>query len=115
MNRGDIYWAPLYDSTGTKNAIIHPHVVIQDTIINHSRIQTTVLCGITTNMKRAFNPGNILLEAGEGNLPKQSIIVVSQISTVDKSQIGEYIGTLSQKRIDQIFAGMKFIQSFTDK
>jgi mRNA interferase MazF len=114
INRGDIFWIPLFDENGIQNPIVHPNVVIQDTIINQSRIDTIVVCGISTNMRRAFEPGNILLEASEGDLPKQSIIVVSQISVVKKSDIGEYIGSLSEQRIEQIFAGMRYLQRFTE-
>lgn len=114
INQGDVYWVPLEDLDGAEPGIIHPHVVIQDDVINRSRIKTVVVCGLTTNRKRAFEHGNILLDVGEANLPKQSIIVVSQISTVNKSQMGEYIGTLSKERVEQIFAGMKFLQWFTE-
>ncbi len=98
INQGDIYWVSSHSD------YIHPHVVIQDD--NH----TVHLCALTTNAKQAALPGNILLETGEANLPKASIVVVSQVSTVEKAQLGEYIGTLSKQRIDQILAGMRFIQ-----
>lgn len=73
-----------------------------------------MLCALTTNLKRASIPGNILLEAGEGNLPKQSIVVVSQVSTVEKAQLGGYVGTLSKERIGQILAGMRFIHKLME-
>ena len=114
VNQGDIYWASLSELNDAGSGIIHPQVIIQDDIINRSRIDTLVVCGLTTNMKRVSEPGNVLLEAGEANLPKQSIVVVSQVYTVNKSQLGEYIGTLSKERIAQIFAGMKFLQFFTE-
>jgi mRNA interferase MazF len=85
-------------------------VIIQEDVINHSRIQTVVVCALTTNLKRANAPGNVCLEAGEANLPKQSTVVVSQVSSVDKSQLGEYIGSLTQERVNQILAGMRFLQ-----
>ena len=108
INQGDIYWVQLKETEYT-----HPHVVIQDNVLNHSRINTVVACALTTNMKRTNMPGNVLLEAGEANLPKQSIVSVSQVSTVDKSQLGEYIGTLSEQRVNAILAGIKFLQSMT--
>ena len=88
----------------------HPHVVIQDDVINHSRIKTVVVCALSTNLTRANTPGNVLLDMGEANLPKQSIVIVSQVTSVDKTQLGDYIGSLSHQRIHQIFAGMRFIQ-----
>jgi mRNA interferase MazF len=114
VNQGDIYWVPLEEQNGSDPGITHPHVVIQDDVINHSRIQTVVICALTTNIKRANMPGNVLLEAGEANLPKQSIVVVSQVSTVDKAQLGEYIGSLTKERMDQILAGMRFQQRLTE-
>ena len=109
IQQGDIYWVPVKEPHGTDFHIIHPHVVIQENVLNRSRIPTVVVCALTTNMKRAKAPGNVLLEAGEGNLPRQSIVVVSQVSTVDKTQLGEYIGSLSEQRIRQILAAMEFL------
>jgi mRNA interferase MazF len=114
INQGDIYWVTLSEPGELEPGYTHPHVVIQDNVINHSRINTVVVCALTTNAKRAKAPGNVLLEVGEANLPKQSVVVVSQVSTVDKAQIGEYIGSLSQQRIDQIFAGMRFLQTLME-
>jgi mRNA interferase MazF len=105
--QGDIYWVPV-EETG----IIHPHVVIQDDVLNRSRIHTVVVCALTTNLQRAKSPGNVLLEAGEANLARQSVVVVSQVSTVDKTQLGQYIGSLSGQRIHQILNGMQFLQTF---
>jgi len=109
INQGDIYWVQTEESEYT-----HPHVVIQDNVLNHSRIDTVVACALTTNMKHANLPGNVLLDAGEANLPKQSVVSVSQVSTVEKSQLGEYIGSLSTQRVEQILAGMKFVQSIIE-
>jgi mRNA interferase MazF len=113
INQGDIYWVPLEDPNASEPGYTHPHVVIQDDVINRSRIHTVAVCALTTNSKRAKAPGNVLLEAGEANLPRQSIVVVSQVSTMEKSQLGEYIGSLSRQRIDQILAGMQFTQRMT--
>jgi mRNA interferase MazF len=71
-------------------------------VINHSRVNTVVVCGLTSNQKRATEPGNILLEPGEENLLRQSVIVVSQVDTVEKTQLGPYIGSLSKQRVEQM-------------
>ena len=114
VNQGDIYWTPLEEPDGSEPGHIHAHVVIQDNILNHSRINSVVVCALTTNIKRAKAPGNVLLEAGEANLPKQSVVVVSQISTVEKTQLGEYIGSLDERRVNQILAGIRFLQLMTE-
>ncbi|HEX2995362.1 MAG TPA: type II toxin-antitoxin system PemK/MazF family toxin [Anaerolineales bacterium] len=110
INQGNIYWVSLEGSSYS-----HPHVIIQDDVLNHSRLDTVVVCALSTNLKRAKTHGNVLLEAGEANLPKQSVVVVSQVSTVKKSQLGGYIGSLTGQRIDQILAGMQFLQRMAER
>jgi mRNA interferase MazF len=51
-----------------------------------------------------------LLEPGEANLLKQSVVEVSKLSTVNKDQLGEFIGSLTRSRMDQILAGIQFVQ-----
>jgi len=111
IKQGDIYWLQPEALSGAAEGYPHPYVVIQDDVINRSRISTVVVCAMTSNKKRASEPGNVLLEAGEANLPRQSVIVVSQVDSVEKTQLGEYIGSLSQPRVEQILAGMRFQQS----
>lgn len=110
INRGDLFWIAPDASRGEVPCYSHPHVVVQDDLFNHSRIGTVVVCALTTNLRRAKEPGNVLLEVGEGNLPKQSVIVVSQISSVDKDRLGEWIGSLSDQRVEQALAGLRFLQ-----
>jgi mRNA interferase MazF len=114
INQGDIYWVPLEEPDGSEPGYIHPHVVVQENVFNRSRLKTVVVCALTTNLKRAKAPGNVLLEAGEANLPKQSVVVVSQVSMVEKIQLGEYIGSLTEQRVNQILAGMRFLQSMAE-
>ncbi len=111
INRGDIFWIGPDDSRGPAPSYSHPHVVVQDDVFNHSRITTVVVCALTSNLHRANEPGNVLLEVGEGNLPKQSVVVVSQISSVEKTHLGERIGSLSDTRVEQILAGLRFQQA----
>jgi mRNA interferase MazF len=110
INQGDVYWLQLNNLEAEEVGIPHPYVVVQDNLFNHSRIHTTVVCALTSNIKRASLPGNVVLEAGEANLPKPSVVEVSKVSSVDKAQLGEYIGTLGEARINQILAGMRFVQ-----
>jgi mRNA interferase MazF len=111
INRGDIFWVEPDESRGSVPGFAHPHVVVQENLFNHSRISTVVVCGLTSNLNRATEPGNVLLEAGEANLPRQSVVVVSQISSILKTQLGEFIGTLSEARVEQILAGLRFQQT----
>ena len=85
--------------------------VIQDDVFNRSRVHTVIVCALTSNLHRATEPGNVLLDAGEGNLPRQSVLVVSQISSVLRKDLGEYVGTLSAERVEQVLDGMRFQQA----
>jgi mRNA interferase MazF len=109
INQGDVYWIELDEPSGSEPGYSHPHVVVQNNVFNASKISTVVVCALTSNIKRAQAPGNVLLEQGEGNLPKQSVVLVSQIFTVDKSQLEELIGTLSEIRVRQILDGIKLL------
>lgn len=105
--RGDVYWVGPEDDRGP---YAHPHVVVQDDVFNQSRITTVVVCALTSNLERAGEPGNVLLEPGEGSLPRQSVVVVSQIDAIDKARLGAYVGALSAARVDQILDGLRFQQ-----
>lgn len=103
VHQGDVFWYG--------DAIRHPHVIVQDDLFNHSRIHTTIVCSLTSNLKRVSYPGNLLLNADEANLPQQSVVEVSKIASVEKVHLGEYIGSLSEQRINQILAGLRFLST----
>ena len=109
INQGDIYWIELDEPEGSEPGYRHPHVIVQNNLFNRSRIRTVLVCPLTTNLKRATAPGNVILGKKESNLPKQSVVNVSQVFTVDKMQLDEYVGTLTTKRMDQILAGIKLL------
>lgn len=112
INRGDVFWIGPDADGGPNPNHPHPHVVIQDDLFNHhSRISTVIVVALSTNLRRAGEPGNILLDPGEANLPKPSIIIPAQIASVPKSRLGERIGALSPTRVDQILDGLRFLQA----
>ncbi len=109
INQGDIYWVDLGEPSGSEPGYKHPHVVIQNNLFNRSQIRTVVVLALTSNLKRAVAPGNVLLDKGEANLSKPSVVNVSQVFTVDKSQLLKPIGTLSPKRACEILNGVKLV------
>ena len=102
---GDIFWITPSDSNKIASYHTHPYIVIQD-----NTSTTVTVCALTSNLKRAKEPGNVLLDEGEANLSRQSVVVASRVCIVDKMQLGEYIGTLTEERIHQVLAGMRFLQ-----
>jgi mRNA interferase MazF len=109
INQGDIFWIDFDEPSGSEPGYRHPHVVIQNNLFNRSLINTVVVCALTSNLKRANAPGNVLLNKGEANLPIKSVINISQIFTVNKSELSEKIGSLTRERFRQVYEGIKLL------
>jgi mRNA interferase MazF len=84
-------------------------VVVQNDVFNRSAIATSVVCLITSNLSRAKAPGNVLLKKGEANLPKASVVNVSQVLTIDKTELGEYTGKLSGTAASAVRDGLHLL------
>jgi mRNA interferase MazF len=109
IRQGDIYWVELEVPSGSEPGYRHPHVVVQNDLLNQSRIRTVIVCQLTSNLKRAELPGNISLDKKETNLSKDSVANVTQLLTVDKTRLEEYVGTLSRWRVLEILDGIRLI------
>ena len=110
INQGDVFWFDAGgEPRGSAPAYSHPVVVIQNDVFNRSPIGTVLVCALTTNLRRAKAPGNVLLNETEANLPKRSVVVVSQLLTISKSELIDKIGALSKERIKEILEGIKLL------
>jgi len=109
VKQGDIFWADLRPPRGSEPGYCRPAVVVQNDIYNASSMATVVVCLLTTNPARARVLGNVLLKKSEANLPLTSVVVVGHITTLDRSRLGEKIGTLSKERVAQIVSGLKLM------
>jgi mRNA interferase MazF len=109
IKQGDIFWVELGVPRGSEPGYRHPHVVVQNNLFNQSKINTVVVCALTSNLERARSPGNVLLRKGEGNLKKESVVNITQMITVNKSDLIEKIGSLSPTRIREIIEGIMLL------
>lgn len=109
IRQGDIFWFDGGEPSGSAPGYLHPYVVIQNNIYNQSRLQTVLVCALTSNLIRSRVPGNVLLDEGEADLPKRSVVNVSQLATVDKEDLGEKIGALSAERVEEILEGVNLL------
>lgn len=105
VRQGDLYWYDFGQPRGSAPGFRRP-IVVQSTTYNASALATVVVCALTSNVKLAQRPGNVLLQAGEGGLDRESVVDVTQIGTVDKRLLDEYIGTLAPDRVRAIHAGL---------
>jgi mRNA interferase MazF len=103
MERGEIWWAGLPEPRGSAPGGRRPVLVIQSDRFNRSAIQTTIVATITGQLSRADAPGNVLLTAAQSGLPRDSVVNVSQLVTIDRSVLTERVsalGTTSMKKVD---------------
>ncbi|NQU13002.1 MAG: type II toxin-antitoxin system PemK/MazF family toxin [Desulfobacteraceae bacterium] len=109
ISQGDVCWVSLREPSGSEPGYRHPHVVIQNNLFNRSRISTVVVASLTSNLKRAKAPGNVLLNKGEANLSKKSVVNVSQIFTVNKGDLKDKIGSLTRERMEEVLMGLRLL------
>jgi len=111
MVRGDIWWASLPVPGGSEPGYRRPLAIIQSDDFNCSRIQTVIAVVISSNLRLAEAPGNILLPAKSTGLPKDSVANVSQLITVDKAFLTEKMGKLTGKQMQQLEEGLRLVLS----
>ncbi len=104
INQGDVFWFDAGEPRGSAPAFLRPVVVVQNDVFNRGPLGTALVCALTTNLRRAKAPGSVLLNENEADLSKPSVVVVSQVLTISKSELREKIGTVSKGRIDEIVA-----------
>ena len=108
MRQGEVYWLR-FQGKGSEPSGRRPAVVVQHDRFNRSNIQTTVVAAITSNLMLAGMPGNVRLRRGEANLPRPSVVNVTQIRTVDRESLTERIGALSPARIRELLQGLSLV------
>jgi mRNA interferase MazF len=108
IRQGDVYWLDLADPVGTGPGYRRPVVVVQNDLFNESRLGTTMVCTLTSNLRHAAAPGNVFVPAGEGGLAQDSVALVIQVFTVDKAILEESLGSLPPQRVHQIVGGVRF-------
>ncbi len=109
IKQGELYWVNLREPVGSEPGYRRPCLVIQNDLLNHGAVRTTVVCILTSNLQRATSPGNVLLEPKESGLTRTSVVNITQIATINKSDLMERIGKLLPKRIKQVVDGLHFL------
>jgi mRNA interferase MazF len=104
--QGDVWWADLPQPAGSGPGFRRPVVVVQGDALNRSRLATVVCVPLTTNLRWADAPGNLLLPARLTGLPKDSVANVSQVVALDKNLLGERTGRLPQAQVQLLLSGL---------
>ncbi len=109
IKQGDIFWVELNEPRGSEPGYRRPFVIIQNDVFNASRINTVIAVAMTSNVSLANIPGNVLLKKGDANLPKTSVANVTQVITLDKSDLKDKIGHLSPSLLREILNGLHLV------
>ncbi len=107
--RGEIWWAVLPEPAGLGPGYKRPVLIIQSDEFNKSKINTIIAAVITSTIRLAAAPGNVLLTPEKSKLPKKCVVNVSQIIAIDKSFLSEKVHTLSNEIIAQVDEGLKIV------
>lgn len=109
VSQGDVWWADLGAPEGSAPGFHRPVVVVQGDAFNRSRIATVVCVPLTSNLRWAEAPGNVLLSARTTRLPKDSVANVSQLVTLDRGTLQEHIVKLPPRRLEAILSGVDVV------
>jgi len=109
VQRGEIWWAALPRPKGSAPGLRRPVLVVQSDAYNASRIQTVVVVAITSNLALERAPGNVLLRRRATKLPKDSVVNVSQILTIDRSLLAQRLGSLPSPKMAEVDEGIRLV------
>jgi len=107
--QGDVLWASLPDPVGSGPGFTRPVVVVQGDALNASRVATVVVVPLTSNLRWAAAPGNVLLKPRRTGLPKDSVANVSQIVAIDRGVLTEHVGRISKAQLELVLNGIDVI------
>lgn len=107
--QGEVWWADLPEPSGSEPGFRRPVVVVQGDAFNRSRLATVVCVPLTSNLRWAEAPGNVLLASKVTGLPRDSVANVSQLVTLDKSSLTDRIGKLSSAKLELVLFGIDVV------
>ena len=108
-SQGDIWWADIPEPSGSGPGFRRPVVVVQGDPLNRSRVATVVCVPLTSNLKWAGAPGNVLLSADATGLPKESVANVSLVVALDRALLVERVGKLPRAKLDLVLRGIDVV------
>ena len=109
IRRGEIWWAELPEAAGSEPGFRRPVLVVQANPFNQSRLSTVVAAVLTSNLRLAKMPGNVLVRAKESGLPKDSVVNVTQVVTLDRGMLVEKVGALPSGLMAAVGGGLKMV------
>lgn len=111
MKRGEIWVVDLGEPRGSEPGFRRPVVIVQDDLLTDSKLATVMVAPITSNLRRALARGNIKLPAKTSGLAQDSVVLVCQVTTADKTWFAERVGSLTRRQLEELDAGLSLVLS----
>jgi len=107
IERGSIHWADLGPAVGSRPAERRPVLVVQADAYNASRLATALVAVITSNTALATLPGNVFLPAAATGLPRDSVVNVTALATLDRDDLTEFAGRVPASLMQDVDRGLR--------
>ena len=111
VERGEIWWTDLPEPKGSMPGFRHPVLILQSNMFNQSSLDTIIGAVITTNLRMENMPGNVRIIPRQSGLKQDSVVNITQIVTANKTNLLEFVGTLSERKMEQIDEGLRLVLS----
>lgn len=109
MRRGELWWATLPQPSASEPGFRRPVLIVQADAFNRSGIRTVIAAVLTSNLRLAEVPGNVELNTDESGLPKDSVVNVSQIVSIDRSRLDERVGVIPLDKLESVNRGLRLV------
>lgn len=109
LRRGEVYWTDLGTAAGSAPAKRRPVCVVQSNAFNRSTLATVIVAAISSNTALAAYPGNVFLPAAASGLPRDSVLNVTALATVDRAQLADRVGELPPYLVADLAAGIRLV------
>lgn len=108
-HRGEIWWADLGEPRNLEPGYRRPVLIVQEDHFNQSNLATVIVLALTSNLRYRGFPGNVFLSQAQSGLEKNSVINLTQLTTIDKSWLDEYVSDLPAELMVQVESGLSLV------
>jgi mRNA interferase MazF len=109
VRQGEIWWADLREPRGSEPGFRRPVVVVQDDSYNRSSLATAVCVPLTGNLRLANVLGHVVVPSTVSGLPRDSVALVTQVTTVDQGELLDRVGVLPIPTLNLILTGIEIV------
>lgn len=107
--QGDIWWADFGIPHGSEPGFRRPVIIVQSDELNRSRLATVIVVPLTSQLRWANSPGNVLLPPRSSGLARPSVANPTQLVSIDRSRLIGRVGRLARSRLHDVLDGIDLV------